>query len=108
MSFRSRLTKSIGTAPIAGSIPYTQATLAQEMLNAIRHMAHFDPPGGNPRQKKKSADQESKHSVDEPAKQDGLQETETSPSDPVGGVERTRRLFQAALRLWELKRRIRH
>jgi len=77
----------------------------------FENMTDFSPAGGARRKKKKSA-LASDCAVNGTAKHEGshhaqIDETDQSASDPVGGVERTRRLFQASLRLWELKRRIR-
>jgi hypothetical protein len=75
-------------------------------------MMHFDPAGGSLRKRKKSASPGSNRPANGTAKNSVPQarehvETELSSFEPVGGIERTRRLFQAAMKLWELKRRSR-
>ena len=68
---------------------------------------NFGPAGGGRRRKKKSAAHESKHDANGAGKngsppQSKIIETEVASSEPVGTVERTRRLVLAAVRVWEL------
>ena len=77
-------------------------------------MAAIDPAGSGSKQKKKSASARSKRRP--PPRKRSAREGKTvapavppteTPSAPVSRMERTRRLLLAALRVWELKRRVR-
>lgn len=74
-------------------------------------MAQLDPTGGKSTQKKKSSATEQKRRAKKLRKPNAfaakpVAESE-APAPKVGRLERTRRLLLAALRVWELKRRIR-
>ncbi|MEO7724779.1 MAG: hypothetical protein ABIU29_08855 [Chthoniobacterales bacterium] len=72
-------------------------------------MAEFNPNGGKPGQKKKSATQKPKHRASGAPRREApaVKKAAAPPEQPVvmGRMERTRRLLLAALRVWELKRR---
>ncbi len=75
-------------------------------------MARSNPSGGGSRQKKKSAPpapkpraKARKHVAPPPEKLADAPPETASPH--LGRMERTRRLLLAALRVWELKRRVR-
>lgn len=70
-------------------------------------MARIESARGNSKRKKKHA------SRGATARVNGIRKGETAPEEaeatvapPVGRLERTRRLILAALRVWELKRKI--
>jgi hypothetical protein len=71
-------------------------------------MATSDPSARNPRRKKKPS---AKGSAKTARKRRGRgvkkPEEEEAPTLSVSRLERTRRLLLAALRVWELKRRLR-
>jgi len=74
-------------------------------------MPQFDSSGSGLGKKKRSASPESNR-ANGPKKHGAAPESkvvETEPSSPasVSRLERTRRLLLAAVRVWELKRRIR-
>ncbi|MGH8093013.1 MAG: hypothetical protein ACREIF_06025 [Chthoniobacterales bacterium] len=73
-------------------------------------MAKVDPSAGGAKLKKKSATKHSAKASRKRVHPEGealsLPE-ETRPPDSVSRLERTRRLLLAALRVWELKRRLR-
>ena len=73
-------------------------------------MAQLDPTGGKQKQKKKSASAP-KRRAGRPRKSKApiakAAAEEETPTPTVGRLERTRRLLLAALKVWELKRRIR-
>ena len=84
------------------------------------NMTPLDLAGGGPGQKKKSASGASKpraqrlrkRGANGPRKRNAPPEENVAPVEPplpppVGRLERTRRLFLAALRVWELRRHIR-
>ncbi len=70
-------------------------------------MARLDPAGGNPKRKRKPPSRGPKQVAS-----GGRKPTVKSPADrassavQLGRLERTRRLILAALRVWELKRKI--
>ena len=74
-------------------------------------MAELKPTGGKTGQKKKSAPPKRKRhpraqrKPKAPAGSKGVPPKELSPAI-MGRMERTRRLLLAALRVWELKRRL--
>lgn len=76
-------------------------------------MAQTEPSGKNPKPRKRSARAapgrrpiaRGKRPA-APAKKAPAPEPEPTPP-PVGRMERTRRLLYAAIRVWELKRRLR-
>ncbi len=84
--------------------------MAREMLWQYQHMAPIDP-APNPEPKKKTFSAAPKQ---RPGKERKLATPEKKDAPPgtvapasVGRMERTRRLLLAALRVWELKRRVR-
>jgi hypothetical protein len=88
--------------------------MAREMLKgSCENMTQLGLAGDGPRQKKKSASPPSKRRVNGPYKRGALPEKkivqveQSPPPASVSRMERTRRLFLAALRVWELRRRIR-
>jgi len=72
-------------------------------------MPQADSSRANPKRKRKLASRGSKSRAKDARKREVMPTVETSPPllPPVGRLERTRRLILAALRVWELKRRIR-
>jgi hypothetical protein len=67
------------------------------------------PSGSKPRKKKVAPNRRAKAAGKRPAsaeKESAAPEATPSP-EAVGRLERTRRLLLAALRVWELKRRVR-
>jgi hypothetical protein len=77
-------------------------------------MAAIDPAGSGPKQKKKSASARSKRrrsssrkSAARPEKTPPEEDKSADAQPTVSRMERTRRLLLAALRVWELKRRVR-
>jgi hypothetical protein len=71
-------------------------------------MARIDSARGNPKRKKNSAARRATARANAVRKSDVAPMEEAAPlAPPVGRLERTRRLILAALRVWELKRKIR-
>jgi hypothetical protein len=71
-------------------------------------MPHLQPAGGDRKRKKRIASQKAKqrnNAVGQSAAA-AAEEAALNPA-PAGRLERTRRLILAALRVWELKRKIR-
>jgi hypothetical protein len=71
-------------------------------------MPHLHPTGGNKKRKKRIASRKAQQRSNGAGKRAtaASQEAESAPV-PAGRLERTRRLILAALRVWELKRKIR-
>jgi hypothetical protein len=70
-------------------------------------MSHLHPAGDDRKRKKRIASQKAKQRNNAAAKRAAAAEKEALSPAPAGRLERTRRLILAALRVWELKRKIR-
>lgn len=70
-------------------------------------MPHLHPAGGNKKRKKRIASRKAQQRSNAAGKRAAAAAQEASAPSPAGRLERTRRLILAALRVWELKRKIR-
>ena len=69
-------------------------------------MARIESAGNNPKKKKNGAARRATARTNAVRKSDVTSGEEEPVAPPVGRLERTRRLILAALRVWELKRKI--
>jgi len=71
-------------------------------------MPHLHPAGGNKKRKKRIAARKAQERVNGARTRAAVAKAEAQAGPaPAGRLERTRRLILAALRVWELKRKIR-
>jgi hypothetical protein len=70
-------------------------------------MSHLHPAGDNRKRKKRIASRKAQQRANSARKRHAeAQEEALAAAAPAGRLERTRRLILAALRVWELKRKI--
>jgi len=82
--------------------------MARDVLTALARMTKVDPSPENSKKRKSSSRQKGR--AQKPPKRPARAKKGSAAPDPaisLGRLERTRRLLLAALRVWELKRRVR-